>query len=205
MAIKRYVADADTTIANAFKSNLTTRATASNMGRADSLEIFSIYGQESSGSSELSRVLVNFSTTDIASDRTNGVIPSSGSVKFYLRMFNAVTPFTVPRNFTLVAAAVSGTAPGFSNFSWQEGHGIDMDSYTDVTRNGEGANWINVGSSSTNTVVQWQNAGGDYHLDSSSSFEQTFDVGVEDLEMDITLLVEQWMTAEGVGGAAQSK
>ena len=205
MAIKRYVADADTTITNAFKGDLRTRATASNMGRADSLEVFSIYGQESSGSSELSRILVNFSTSDIALDRTNGVIPSSGSVKFYLRMFNAATPFTVPRNFTLVAAAVSGTAPGFNNFSWQEGHGIDMDSYNDVTRNGEGTNWINVGSSSTNTVVQWQNAGGDYHLDSSSSFKQTFDIGVEDLELDITSLMEQWMTAESAGGAAESK
>ena len=57
MAIKRYVANADTTVTNAFRENLTTRGTASNMGRADSLEVFSIYGQESSGSSELSRIL----------------------------------------------------------------------------------------------------------------------------------------------------
>jgi hypothetical protein len=32
MGIKRYTADADNTITNAYKSNLRTRATASNMG-----------------------------------------------------------------------------------------------------------------------------------------------------------------------------
>ena len=45
MAVKKYVANADTTITNAFKSNLTTRGTGSNMGAADSMEIFHIYGQ----------------------------------------------------------------------------------------------------------------------------------------------------------------
>ena len=54
MGIKRYTAIADTTITNAYKSNLTGRATASNMGLSDSLEVFRVYGQQSSGSSELS-------------------------------------------------------------------------------------------------------------------------------------------------------
>ena len=139
MAIKRYVADADTTITNAYQANLTTRGTASNMGRADSLEVFSIYAQESSGSSELSRILLKFDTTAIAADRTSAAIPASGSVNFILRMYNAVTPFTVPRDFTLVVAAVSGNQAGLV---WQEGNGIDLDNYTDVTRDGIGANWM---------------------------------------------------------------
>ena len=121
MAIKRYVANADTTITNAYKANLTTRGSASNMGRADSVEVFSIYAQESSGSSEVTRFLVKFNTTKIATDRTNAVIPASGSVSWVLRMFNAVTPFTVPRNFTLVATPVSGNIAGLV---WQEGNGI---------------------------------------------------------------------------------
>ena len=45
MAIKRYVASADTTITNAFGADLRTRGTGSNMGASDSLEVFSIYGQ----------------------------------------------------------------------------------------------------------------------------------------------------------------
>ena len=194
MAIKRYVADADTTITNAYQANLTTRGTASNMGRADSLEVFSIYAQESSGSSELSRILLKFDTTAIAADRTSAVIPASGSVNFILRMYNAVTPFTVPRDFTLVVAAVSGNQAGLV---WQEGNGIDLDNYTDVTRDGIGANWMNYGSSSAAGLQQWSTAGGDYYTDSSSSFTQRFDIGTEDLEVDITTLVEQWLNSGG--------
>ena len=194
MAIKRYVAIADTTITNAYKANLTTRGTASNMGRADSVEVFSIYGQESSGSSEVTRFLVRFDTTKIAADRTSGVIPASGSVNFILRMYNAVTPNTVARNFTLVASAVSGNAAGLV---WQEGNGIDMENYTDVTRDGVGANWMNYGSSSAAGLQRWATAGGDYFTDSSSSFTQTFEIGTEDLEMDVTTLVEQWVNSAG--------
>ena len=58
MAIKRYIADADTTITNAYKSNLTTRGVSGNMGQSDILEAFSIYAQASSASSELSRILI---------------------------------------------------------------------------------------------------------------------------------------------------
>ena len=91
MAIKRYYATKDNTITNAFKSNLSTRGTGSNMGAADVLEVFSIFGQASSSSglsSELSRVLVEFNTDEISSDRSSGVIPASGSVSFYFKLFN---------------------------------------------------------------------------------------------------------------------
>ena len=201
MGIKRYTANADTTITNAYQSNLTIRGTGSNMGRADSLEVFSIYAQESTGSSELSRILINFPVTSISNDRANGIIPASGSVSFYLRMFNAVTPFTVPRDFTLVAAAVSGTTGG-PDFNWQEGNGIDMENYTDVTRGGIGANWINMGSSSADGIITWGNqaspsVGGVYYSDASSSFTQVFDNGTEDLEIDISSLVEQWLDSSG--------
>ena len=123
MGIKRYTADLDNTITNAYKSNLTTLATGSNMGLSDSLEVFRIYGQESSGSSELSRVLIQFPITDITTDRTSGVLPASGSVSFYLRMFNAKHPFTLPRNYNMIVAPVSR--------SWQEGTGLDMENYSD--------------------------------------------------------------------------
>ena len=196
MAIKRYTADADTTITNAYRSNLTTRGTGSNMGRADSMAIFSIYGQESSGSTELSRTLLRFPVSTISSDRTNGVIPDSGSVNFYLRMFNAVTPFTVPRDFYLTINAVSGTTWP-AGFNWQEGSGIDMEDYTDITRDGIGSNWMNAGSSSSGGLVRWENVGGDYFTDSSSSFTDYFSDGTEDLEVDITTLVEQWVNSAG--------
>ena len=57
MAIKRFVANKDTTITNAFKQNLTTRATSSNMGSSDIMEVFTIYAQASTSSQEYSRGL----------------------------------------------------------------------------------------------------------------------------------------------------
>ena len=75
MAIKKYIADKDNTITNAFDLNLSTRATGSNMGAADILEVFSIYGQETTSSIELSRALVQFPVSDVISDRAAGTVP----------------------------------------------------------------------------------------------------------------------------------
>ena len=99
MGIKRYTANADTTIVNAFKPSLEIRGTGSNMGEADVMEVFSIYGRQSvsssnsTGSQELSRILVKFPMDGITTDRSNGVVPASGSVSFYLRLFNCL--FTI--------------------------------------------------------------------------------------------------------------
>ena len=83
MSIKKYIANADTTITNAFKEDLSTRATGSNMGLSDSLEVFSIYGQvydqtASPPTAELekSRILIQFPVDDIIADRTAGTIPT---------------------------------------------------------------------------------------------------------------------------------
>lgn len=182
MAIKRYVADKDTTITNAYKANLTTRGVSGNMGQSDILEVFHIYGQASSASSENARILIGFPTTDIATDRSNGDIPASGSVSFYLRMFNAEHSQPTPKDFTLTASAVST--------AWQEGLGLDMENYSDI----DAANWI---TASDGPTVKWTTQGGDYHVDNSSSFQQTFDTGFEDMEVDITPLVEQWVNSAG--------
>ena len=97
MAIKRYTANADTTIVNAYEPNLTTRGTGSNMGAADVMEVFSIYGRVTTSSAETSRALVKFPVTDMSTDRTAGNLPASGSVSFYLRLFNAAHSKTVPK------------------------------------------------------------------------------------------------------------
>ena len=125
MSIKRYVANADNSITNAYKSNLVTRGTGSNMGASDVLEVFHIYGQESSSSVEDQRILIEFPVANISSDRTDGIIPASGSVDFYLCLYNAKHSQTVPRNFDLVVSAVDG--------AWEEGDGLDMEGYSDLT------------------------------------------------------------------------
>ena len=86
MSIKRFFANADNTITNAFASNLTTRGTGSNMGASDILEVFSIYGQASSTSLEKARSLVQFDVSKIKAARDAGTIAQSGSVKFFFRL-----------------------------------------------------------------------------------------------------------------------
>ena len=311
--IRRYYATKDNTITNAFEDNLTTRGTGSNMGASDILETFSIYAQNSSSSglsSELARALVEFNVTEISSSRETGRIPASGSVSFYLKMYNAPHSQTVPSDFTLSVQGVSG--------SWQEGYGMDMEFYEDLTKDGIGSNWINANGSLTsatatlvlqgganeaamdaqsfvltdaagvsqtftfdfdsstltdgtiglnsltttsasidrikfainnittlgitagltgaagdsdsqytltltqdttgrsgNTAIdlssvahlsstgfaggdgQWSSEGGDFYTDASSSFTQSFSTGLEDLCVDVTPLVEQWINTEG--------
>ena len=178
MAIKKYYANKDNTITNAFRQNLITRGTGANMGLSDILETFSIYGQASSTSTELERILIEFPVDEIIADRSNELIPESGKVSFVLNMYNAPNNQTTPRELKLVVLPVSS--------SWQEGTGLDMEEYKDVTNNGNGSNWVNSAAS-----TPWTRQGGDYLV--SPVYSQTFPIGTEDLKVDITNLVEQWI------------
>lgn len=182
MAIKRYLSEADTTITNAFKPDLILRGTGSNMGASDSLEVFSLYGQVTTSSLEKSRILVKFPTTDILADRTAGNLPASGSVKFFLRLFNVQHPFTLPREYYLNVSAVSQ--------SWDEGYGLDMESYSDNgfgMLNGFGCNWEYAQSG-----VLWSETGSTSFTNTDVS--QFFKNGNEDLNVDVTSVVEQWIS-----------
>ena len=204
MGLKRYTGSADNTIVSAYQSNLTTRGTGSNMGQADVLEVFSIWGRQTQTSSvtlasqELARTLIKFPIETISSDRTAGTIPASGSVSFYLKMYNAPHSRTVPENYSLLIQAVSR--------SWEEGTGLDLNNYSDKTKGNQGSNWM---SASKN--VAWTHTGGDY-LTQSSQWDATgdppvykhdFTTGLEDLDIDITGLVENWIAGDlgnnGVG------
>lgn len=196
MGIKRYTANKDTTITNAFKQNLRTRGTGSNMGASDIVEVFSIYGQSfatgtysGQESQEISRGLFQFpvsgsSKGQIKYDRTNGTIPASGSVDFYLRLHNAKHSQTLPRNATYMVQAVSQ--------SWSEGNGLDMDEYKDD----DVSNWVYRKDSD-----KWGKIGGEYHSASYHStvnrfptYTTTLANGNEDIELNITSMVEEWLS-----------
>ena len=180
MAIKRYISYADNTITNQFNEALSKRMTSSNSGLADSLEIFKIYGQVNSDTVEQSRILIKFpinettldpSVTTIKQDRDAGNIPAAGSVKFFMKLCDVNHPDTVPRNFKLVAHPIT--------IDWQEGSGIDLDNYTDIGQ----SSWL---SASTSTA--WSSTGGDF--DTSLVYQQEFDTGFEDFEVEVTSFVE---------------
>jgi len=195
MAIKRYIATSDNTITNAFQMDLQTRGTGSNMGAADVLEAFYIYGQVSSSAgttAEKSRILVQFDIDKMNQDRTNGLIPASGSVDWYLNLYNAPHTFTTPKDFKMVVKVCSG--------SWQEGTGLDLDNYTDQTYEGTGSNWVRKGAAGDGNST-WLTEGGDFaesHL--SPTYTVSFIDGTEDLSVDISNIVEDWLA----GGVAAS-
>jgi hypothetical protein len=184
MGVKRYIASQDATITNAFKENLTARAVSSNMGASDILETFVLYAQSTTSSLEASRFLLDFPVTSIAADRTSGAIPASGSVSFYLKLSNAPHGETLPKDFELVVEPVSS--------SWIEGHGQDMEKYADAGV----VNWLSASSGSA-----WTTDGGDYL--STPVYTASFGLGSEDLELDISFLVEGWLSgtiaSNGVG------
>jgi hypothetical protein len=175
MSIKRYSASKDNTITNAFKLNMIDRATDANMGASDILEVFSIYGQTTTSSLEASRILIQFPIDDIVADRNSKKIGVSGNVDFILKLSNAPHTYSTPSDYTLVVSPLSK--------SWDEGTGLDMESYLDLGF----SNW---NSASSNQA--WISGGGDFlNLD----YKQYFDSGIEDLEINITDLVENWINS----------
>ena len=175
MATKKYFAIADNTISNAFDQTLlsSNRATGSNMGAADILEVFQIYGQATTSSAELSRILIKFNTTDISTDRTDGKIPASGSVKFFLNLYNAKHSSTLPENFDLTISAVSA--------SWEEGTGLDMVNYTDKTYNNTGSNWQNSSADNVAEVTKFEftsDTKADYGAGAAAKYLKLYNVSV---------------------------
>ena len=100
---------------------------------------------------------------------------------FYLRMFNAEHDMTLPTDYTLQIAPITK--------SWDEGYGLDMDNYTDLGYpSGIGASWTYAASGST-----WETAGGDIN-DGTFNFTASIGAdGTDDVEVDITTLVEAWV------------
>jgi hypothetical protein len=175
MSIKRYIASKDTTITNAYKLNGITRGENANMGASDILEAFSIYGQISDDSLEKSRILIDFPISDIISDRSSNKIGPSGSVEFILKLSNASHTQSTPDNLSLIISPLSR--------NWSEGSGLDMEGYSDVGY----ANW----NRATETV-SWTNQGGD--TISGSDINIILELPTDDLSVDITSLVEDWIS-----------
>lgn len=172
MAIKRFFATADTSIVNCYRGDLTSSAELSNMGAADSLQVFSAWNQNGFETSSLengiSRILIKFNISDISGDSE---IPPNAQV--YLKLFNVAHDETLPKNFTLSIHPLTK--------SWTEGRGLDMDDYWDLGN----ANWQYASDGNA-----WENDGGDYS--SVTEFTQSFVNGTEDLEVEISTLYASW-------------
>ena len=187
MAIKRYIAIADNTITNQYDEALSQRKTSANAGLADSLEIFKLYGQVTSTTSEQARVLIKFPINEtslnseirtIKQDRDAGIIPASGSVTFIMKLTNVRHADTVPRNFKIVAHPLKR--------AWDEGLGIDLDAYSDTGQ----SSWLSASSTTAWATAGASNTSTDVNTTAPYLMEQEFDTGLEDFEVDISKYVE---------------
>jgi len=185
MAVKRYIAIADNTITNQYNEALQARKTKGNAGQADSLEIFKIYGQVNSDTVEQAKILIKFPVNEenleegkksIYQDRASGSIPASGSVKFYMRLFNVRHPEALPNNYKVVAHPLKR--------DWDEGYGIDLDEFSDYGQ----SNWLSASSTTAWATAGAANTTSD--VDVTKVYTQTFTTGLEDFKVDVTAFVE---------------
>lgn len=150
-------------------------ATGSNHGKDPALEVFALKGNISSGSVELARSLVQFNVTELSGkiygDRT---IPSS-SVSYILKMFDMPHEDRVPSSCDLFIYPLSR--------SWDEGTGLDDENFTDAGC----VNWL-----SASSTTAWTTSGSDFLTHVSAS--QHLDSGQEDIEVDVTTIVNEWLT-----------
>lgn len=146
-------------------------ATGSNTGLAGALTIFHMSGTDNPTKVEAienSRILLNFDLTDFTQHSNIGFTAESGT--YTLKMYDAPLAEILPSSFIIEAYRISG--------SWDEGNGFDLQGLGDLGP----VNWISSSNSSP-----WSSNGGDFYNNLSAS--QTFSIGTENLEMNITNLV----------------
>ncbi len=155
-----------------------TRATGSNHGGSPTLRVFSIKDAIGSGSIELARTLLKFNTVELSGKVfVEGVIPSA-SVSYRLKVFNYIHGETNAESFDLFVFPLSR--------SWDEGKGVDDDNYRDFGY----SNWM-----SASSTTAWSVSGSDFLTSGYGSASAHFDLGSEDLDVDITSVVNNWLTA----------
>jgi len=185
---KRFFAEKDSTIFNSYKENKRERALDANAGGSDVLETFVLYGYSSTSSIEQARILVQFPIDKVYADIFSGSLPDSG-VAYYMRLFNAAHGQTLPFNYSLEICQVSS--------SWVEGHGLTMPLEASPY-SGSGVSWK---YADNENETSWETEGGDF-LSGVKTF--SFDNGDEDLEVDITDFVNDWVEYEASGTGQQN-
>lgn len=173
--IYRVYPDKDNWLTNNYTLPNANRLTGSNVGQSEELQIFKRPGIQGAiglfGSSSLARALVHFDFTTFLSLTASNSIPSPGGT-FYLRLNHKTHGETLPYSFDMTISMVSS--------SWDEGRGIDV-KLGDVGV----SNW-----EKRNSSTYWTSFGGDFL--STNVTSSHFDTGYENLEVDVTSIVNLW-------------
>lgn len=168
----------DTFITNDYRYPNYTRLSASNLGHSEELDVFKRSGISGAagmvGSSSLGRTLIQFDLSQLTSLTASGDFPSFG-ITYRLRMNHKTAACGHPTSFDLVIRPLSS--------SWDEGTGRDVDDLVDKGY----ANW-----DKRTSALFWNTPGAD--VITSLSATQHFDQGTEDLDVDITQIVNSWLS-----------
>lgn len=191
-------ASADTYITNKIVDGLRTED--ANVGRAGTLDLFKLYGETVSGSTEdhreLSRILIKFDTARLIELISGNIDINSNSFKANLRLKSVSTNLPTPKNFTVSVFPLAK--------SFEEGDGRDVSGFTDIGV----SNFL-----SSSTGIGWNLSGayasgavGDSNIDYYASgnlqdgqglrnleITQNFFQGNEDLSIDVTDIVSASM------------
>lgn len=150
-----------------------------------------------------SRGLIMFDLTELQSKITSYEINSTFINSYKLKMKNAVptSEMLLPefeRNILNKSIASSFDIVVFPiNKAWDEGRGYDiMESYSLVNKAGNlnitgTSNWL-----SATTMISWDNPGVYTNPTASTSYYsvQHFEMGSEDIDIDITNIVQNWLS-----------
>lgn len=147
----------------------------SNSGQSEILELYAL--TESRSRVGYSRALIQFDLSELSQSIAEGTIPSS-SVQYNLRLKNANHAQTVPYSYDIKVFPLSQ--------SFDEGRGLAMED-EDLKDQGF-ANW----AQATRTQ-NWGVPGGSYISEPNLTASQHFDFGTEDLNVDISNIVQSWI------------
>lgn len=154
-----------------------TNLSSSNAGASEILEL--IHLTSSIATRGNSRILMAFDLTSVSSSISSGEI-SASTVQYKLFIKNAVHAETVPYGFHVEVAPLSR--------SFLEGRGLSNFDEGLKDKNLP-CNWRQ--ADQTNN---WSQAGGDYFSSSNLTASQYFETGHEDLDIDVSNIVGNWLT-----------
>lgn len=166
----------DTAITNFSLNGI--QQTGSNQGYSETLGVFKKAGisgsSGASASSSLSHMLVLFDVSRFGALTGSGEMTPTG-VTYRLVLRDSQHDQTLPFSYDMEIARLTS--------DWDEGRGIDSDFYSDRGY----ANWVQ-----RKQGIPWTTPGGDIAVTTLVPFH--FDQGDEDLSVDVTTIVQSWMS-----------
>ena len=171
------------------------------MGKADTLEVFTIFDQVESSKltkdgrvsifphRETARIILKFDTSSIISDSD---VPSGS--RYFLRLFNAVHPHTLPDSFSLDVYALDE--------SFDEGYGKDADNYSDdgIGSQSAAASWL---ARKYDSVPLTSPATAAIQVDSNPATTITINIGGHTIEVEPN--ATEILTAEDIASAINNE